>query len=124
MKELYRGFSEAITGELIEPEKLRDDVSHKLGQPLAPRERELFVCLLSNGAEPMEAKELYKEVTNSQFIPDKETVSGFVGSLVRRVRDKLGNEAIITKPGSGYLARNRLIREQVEKSKKEENKVR
>ena len=100
----------------IEPDDLREDISLELGEPLSLREDEVYSFLASRGPTFTSSKALYQE-----FWGESEPhidVSGIVSQIIGRIKSKLGETAIIARPGFGYVTRRGRICYQVEMNKK------
>lgn len=69
--------------------------------------------------EPVSVVEVYNEFLNTDLEDEEkyanEKIYSYVCGLIGRIRKKLGQTAVVTVEGEGYVTRNNLIKEQVEK---------
>ena len=88
----------------------RRDQTKFLGRELSSRENQFYTILSDHTSEkPISAERLYRQVYNYE-IPNKKSACAAIWILVKRVRAKLGDEAIITRNRLGYLSRRSIIR--------------
>jgi len=99
----------------IERESCRPDQTRKLGTDLSDREKECYSFICQNGVTPVATKKIYNEMWwyPGKSMPAGVSINAIVGNMIRGIRFKLGEEAIITRIGFGYLARTQLINYQV-----------
>jgi hypothetical protein len=74
-----------------------------------------MLFIYQNGVTPVATKEIYNEMWGYPGMnkPNDVLINATVGTIIRDIRFKLGEEAIITRIGFGYLARTQLINYQV-----------
>ena len=94
-----------------EKEVFRPDQTEKLGEPLSAREVECYLIICRSGVLPIKTPDIFKIMFGypGMNMPSKVAVNTNVGTNIRRIRLKLGDEAIINRPGFGYIARIQLI---------------
>ena len=83
-------------------------MSSLLGQELTLQETRGYLFIHGNGVEPISQEDLYFKLTG---IPAKNRTLAleFNGVLVGRIRDKLGDDAILTIENEGYMSRRAWI---------------
>lgn len=101
--------SEGITDGLLIPHGVsaRRDFSPMLGKDLSQLELRCYSFIHQMSfCGPVGVKQIYKEIYKAKLTSRANIYN--IWRLIDRVREKLGDEAIITRPGLGYLSRRAL----------------
>lgn len=94
--------------EVLDPEKFRSDLSDQLGKPLGFQAMRCFLIIHCNGANPISQENLYYELTGKRA-KNRATATGFNTVLISRIREKLGEKAIVDIENEGYMSRRAWI---------------
>jgi len=95
-------------GKKINLKKLRLDVSDLLGQELTPQETRCYLFICNSGVEPINQENLYFKLTGVQ-VKNRSLAIDFNGVIVSRIREKLGDDAVLTIENEGYISRRSWI---------------
>jgi hypothetical protein len=110
-KELSGNWLAGLTGETLNHSDIRADVSLKLGKELTAVERKCYGILMLFGIQPATTQDIYQQLYGSTDWP--ENMGSNISQLVNHIRAKLGETAIISRPGFGYITRRGLIEHMV-----------
>ncbi len=115
---LHRLNNKAIADGLLLPDGETSrpyPVSAELGKELSEGEKLLYDFITAEtykGEGPVSTERIYKEMMGIE--PQDEVDSCVIWTAISRIRDKLGDESIISRRDFGYLSKSALIDLQVE----------